>query len=213
MFLYLTSGTKTNAQNTQIIDMFDYRHGENGIYFKDTQNYLNQYVGTWLYTNGATSLKITFQKKHFTMQNALGTYYSDALVGEYEYIVNGITIFNTLSNLNINHTSPFDYNLYDITRYPNYDDCFLCTIPKQRLIIKYDEPTNDNAALSGTFVMHTIIENRQTKLYVNFVNDYAMGMNWSKTNIDLPATTTQLTLPEGIYIFYKVKLNTLKKAI
>lgn len=32
-------------------------------YFKDIDNVLNPYVGTWVYTNGNTTLKINFIKK------------------------------------------------------------------------------------------------------------------------------------------------------
>ena len=31
---------------------------QNGAYYKDTNNVLNAYEGTWLYTNGSTSLEI-----------------------------------------------------------------------------------------------------------------------------------------------------------
>ena len=30
----------------------------NGVYYKDVNNFRNQFVGTWLYTNGNTSLTI-----------------------------------------------------------------------------------------------------------------------------------------------------------
>ena len=191
---------------TQTVDRFNKNiyYGENGVYYKDIDEYFNQYIGTWLYTNGTTSLKVVFKKKYFTIIDEHRTFYTDALIGEYEYIVNGVTIFNTLNELNINKSSQYDYYLYSSSRMPNYDSCYECTIPRQRLVMVYDEPTNDNMPLSGTFVMHTITQNGLVKLYVNFANDYAMGMNWSKTNVDLPATTTQLTLPEGVYLFNKI---------
>ena len=97
---------------TQIIDLYDSKAelGKNGAYYKDTQGYLNQYVGTWLYTNSTTNLKITFQKEYFAQQNAFGTYYSDVLVGEYEYKVNRVTVFSTLNNLNILNTKTYKSN-------------------------------------------------------------------------------------------------------
>jgi len=190
---------------TQIIDLYDSKAelGKNGAYYKDTQGYLNQYVGTWLYTNSTTNLKITFQKEYFAQQNAFGTYYSDVLVGEYEYKVNRVTVFSTLNNLNILNTSPYTYNIFDLNRHPNYDNCFQCTIANQRLVLYYDEPTNDNSSLKGLMYIHTFIENGQTKLYMSLYTDYN-GMDINKYNIHLPATTTQLTLPNGNYIFNKV---------
>jgi len=207
VLLSLFTSLTIHAQTpTQTVDRFNKNisYGENGVYYKDTDEYFNQYIGTWLYTNGTTSLKVRFKKKYFTINIDDRTYFTDALIGEYEYIVNGVTIFNTLNELNINKSSQYDYNLYSSSRMPNYDAFFQFTMPHQRLVMVYDEPTNDNMPLSGSFVMHTFVENGQTKLFVNFVNDYAMGMNWSKTNVDLTANTTQLTLPEGEYIFNKV---------
>ena len=205
VFSLFTSLTIQAQNYTQIIDLYDSNAelGKNGIYYKDTQGYLNQYVGTWLYTNSMTSLKITFQKEYFAQQNAFGTYYSDVLVGKYEYIVNGVTVFSTLNNLNILNTSPYTYNIFDLNRYPNYENCYQCIIPNQRLVLYYDEPTNDNSSLMGLMYIHTFIENGQTKLYMSLYTDYN-GMDISKYNIHLPATTTQLTLPEGEYIFNKV---------
>jgi len=201
---FITSVTIQAQTPLQTVDLFNSNtyYAMNGVYYKDTQGYFNQYVGTWLYTNGTTSLKITFQKKYFTQQST-GTFYTDDLIGEYEYKVNGATVFNTLNNLNISHTSPYDYNLFSSRRVPN-DGCYQCTVPEQRLVMRYDEPTNDNEMLDGTFIMHTINENGQVKLYVKLNTNNNNGLNWSKTNPDLPANTTQLTLPEGIYIFNKV---------
>ena len=203
LFTSLTIQAQTPTQTVDIYNK-NISYGENGVYYKDIDEYFNQYIGTWLYTNGTTSLKVVFKKKYFVKSDDVSTYFTDALVGEYEYIVNGVTIFNTLNELNINKSSQYDYNLYSSSRMPNYDAFFQFTMPRQRLVMVYDEPTNDNMPLSGSFVMHTFVENGQTKLFVNFVNDYANGLNWNKTNVDLPATTTQLTLPEGEYIFNKV---------
>ena len=195
----------TIQAQTQTVDLFnsDLNYGKNGVYYKDIDEYFNQYIGTWLYTNGTTSLKVVFKKKYFTMIDEHRTYYSDVLVGEYEYKINGVTVFNTLNNLNILNTSPYTYNIFDLNRHPNYDNCFQCTIANQRLVLYYDEPTNDNSSLKGLMYIHTFIENGQTKLYMSLYTDYN-GMDINKYNIHLPATTTQLTLPNGNYIFNKV---------
>ena len=66
-------------------------------YYKDVNNILNPFEGTWLYTNGTTSLKIVLVKRNMKL---LVTYYEDILIGEYQYIENGVEKFNSLSNLN-----------------------------------------------------------------------------------------------------------------
>ena len=44
-----------NLDNVKVITENDY--------IKDTNNLLNQFVGTWEYTNGATKLKIVLRKE------------------------------------------------------------------------------------------------------------------------------------------------------
>ncbi|MDX6188881.1 DUF6705 family protein [Flavobacterium sp. Fl-318] len=79
--------------------------GIQGAYYKDTKNVLNGYDGTYVYTNGTTSFKIKLQKNVMTSMNDF--YYEDLVVGEYQYIENGIEKVNTLNELtsksNINH--------------------------------------------------------------------------------------------------------------
>lgn len=72
---------------------------EQGAYYKDLNNEMNNFEGTWLYTNGTTSLKIILVKKVMFFE---GDYYEDLMIGEYQYIENGIEKINTLSLLNQN---------------------------------------------------------------------------------------------------------------
>ena len=58
------------------------------MYLKDVNNKLNPFVGTWLYSNGNTTLKIILQKKIMALV-ANGEYYEDLLVGGFEYFVDG----------------------------------------------------------------------------------------------------------------------------
>ena len=113
---------------TPILPAYEHgAHDVNGAYYKDIDNQLDPYVGTWLYTNRTTSLKVTFQKKlhHY---KSYRNYYEDLLIGEYQYIENGVQIINTLpllSNLTMN---PWEHNitgLYFLTQYerPYCSDC------------------------------------------------------------------------------------------
>ena len=82
---------------TPIIDLQD-RDGTRiqNAYYKDTHNILNSFVGTWLYTNGNTSMKIVLVKKTMLYNDE---YYEDILYGEYRYVENGIEKLNSLHNL------------------------------------------------------------------------------------------------------------------
>lgn len=84
---------------TPIIDITQSRFGQPvGYYMKDMNILLNPFEGTYLYTNGNTSFKIILVKK---VQQYNGRYYEDLIIGEYQYIENGVEKVNTLSNINI----------------------------------------------------------------------------------------------------------------
>lgn len=74
-----------------------YKDVSSGAYFKDLNNEMDKYVGTWQFTNGTDVLTIVLQKKLHVFD---GEYYEDLLVGEYSYTSNGIEIVNTLPFLN-----------------------------------------------------------------------------------------------------------------
>jgi hypothetical protein len=69
-----------------------------GVYYKDFDNFLNTFEGTYLYSNGNTSFNIILQKKIKSSIN--GRYEEDILIGGYRYIENGVEKINTLNALN-----------------------------------------------------------------------------------------------------------------
>jgi hypothetical protein len=75
-----------------------------GYYRKDLNNILNQFEGTYLYTNGNKSFKIVLVKK---IKQYNSSYYEDLIIGEYQYIVNGVEKANTLFNLNVVYNNQF----------------------------------------------------------------------------------------------------------
>ena len=86
---------------TPILDISESGTGlPNGYYLKDTYDLLNQFEGIYQYTNGSTILKIVLVKK---IQQYNGKYYEDLIIGEYQYIENGIEKINTLSEINITY--------------------------------------------------------------------------------------------------------------
>jgi hypothetical protein len=80
-----------------------------GAYYKDTNNLLDPFVGTYIYTNGNTSLKIVLQKK--TMSSMNNYYFEDLLIGEYQYVENGVEKVNTLNQLSINYADQSKHSI------------------------------------------------------------------------------------------------------
>lgn len=88
-------------------------------YYKDIDNLLNQFEGTWVYTNSNSSLKITIVKKIMSYN---GKYYEDYLIGDYQYIENGIEKVNTLANI----SGPMSHLIYGHSIYPGNFNNPLC---------------------------------------------------------------------------------------
>ena len=136
------------AQNP-IIDVIGTRMGQpDGYYVKDINNLLNPFEGTYIYTNGNTSFKIVLVKK---IQQFNGRYYEDLIIGEYQYIENGIQKVNTLSQLNIVYNDQrshnIDGNFVVGNRFREWQ-CPLCIPNEKRLSLSIrDASTNRYAEL------------------------------------------------------------------
>lgn len=80
-----------------------------GTYYKDTQHLLNPFEGIYIFNNEGKMLKIVLQKKEMSSVN--GRYFEDRLIGEYQYIVNGVEKVNTLNKLEINYSDKRNHSI------------------------------------------------------------------------------------------------------
>lgn len=193
---------------TPIIDLYgteDYGTIENA-YYKDITNFHQQYIGTWLYTSGTTSLKLVFIEKKQILNN-IGTisFYEDYLVGEYQYIENGVEKVNTLSNLNSNHNNMYDFNLLNVSCiwFPSTRPrCNECSTDEKRLRMGLNEPSRRNIqGLRNSFILRNFTESGIQKLKVWFVDESMQGMIFDEN--DHPSTITNFSLPFGEYTLIK----------
>ena len=129
-----------------------------GAYYQDTNYLLDPFVGTYIYTDGNTSLKIVLQKKiHSSMNNY---YYEDLIVGEYQYIKDGNEIANTLSRLEINRLDGTNYSISGnniITQSSGI--CPDCTPNEKALALGLVDDLTDN--VTDSFIVRRVIENGQ----------------------------------------------------
>ena len=206
--LSLLSLTFCKAQNP-VIDLYGNEdYGVNGSYYKDINGFQNQYVGTWLYINGNTSLKIIFQKRENIEIGKPGdSYFSDFLIGEYQYIENGIEKVNTLNQINTNYGNKYidiqKHNLEgNITRRANHRPrCTFCTPNEKRLEMGLNEPKYNNLkGLSNSFILKTFTENGLTKLKVWFISEIKV---MPEDENDNPVNFTGFSLPFGEYTLIK----------
>ncbi|WP_395066801.1 DUF6705 family protein [Flavobacterium sp.] len=208
--LALLSLTFCKAQ-TPVIDLYgtqDYGAVSNA-YYKDVYGFLNQYVGTWLYTNGTTSLKITFIKKEQLFKDGFPRdYYEDMLVGEYQYIENGIEKVNTLNQINVDlgtdSKAMEQHNLGEICsiKFPTArPKCNECSANERRLLMALSDPNFPNiTGVANSFVIRRFQENGITKLKIWFYKEYQYSPEDENGN---PINFTNYTLPFGEYILIK----------
>jgi hypothetical protein len=72
----------TKAVNTKLSKEVETNQKETGFEYKnykDIDNFHGQFVGTWLYTNGTTSIKVVFEKRDMIYLSPPNPYYIDFL--------------------------------------------------------------------------------------------------------------------------------------
>ncbi|SHI87500.1 hypothetical protein SAMN04488096_105198 [Mesonia phycicola] len=108
----LMSAYSVNAQNETIVPIENWctvNLSDDIYYFKDVNNYLDKFVGVWVYSNNNTYLKLEIIKE--THQDMNGGFplnlddFEDYIVISMQYMENGIEKYNSLP-LTINRDNP-----------------------------------------------------------------------------------------------------------
>lgn len=178
-----------------IIDIDDSRLGQpNGYYVKDIHNYLNQFEGTYLYTNGNTNFKIVLVKK---VQQYNGRYYADMIIGEYQYILNGVEKVNTLSKIDTVYNDQRSHSINGNSVMNNNDkmwQCPECSAGEKRLMASIMDVSTSRFA---RIYMRRMVENGQEIMKVRI---------WNPTGepyIEGQTPPPNFSLPLGVFTFVK----------
>lgn len=161
--------------------------GVAGAYYKDLNNVLDEYEGTWLYTDGTTSFKIVLVKKTMFFE---GSYYEDLMIGEYQYIENGVQKINTLANLN----SELGYD-HNIRGNGVLSNCFFmpeddCIEGEKRLRLGLIDP-NPGKSHWATMILKKRVINGQEAIKAYLVFNYARGNSSDPDPIPSPTMPWQ----------------------
>jgi hypothetical protein len=190
--LFILNVFKTNAQT--IKDIYDLVGSEytKGTYYKDTKNKLNPYLGTYVYTNGTTSLKFVFKK---VLSNRNNRYTEDVIIGEYQYIENGVEKINTLNRFNLNYTANevWKYSVQGNNIYPATAYCSDCAPNEEHF---YTYLYDRDAEAGAIFDVKRIVQNGKQAIRVTI----GWSMREHKEN-DPPLLNP--SLPGGYYILVK----------
>ncbi|CAM3593814.1 hypothetical protein FSS13T_16280 [Flavobacterium saliperosum S13] len=183
IILSLLIFTSISCKSQTIFPIYQIGSGDkkNNFYYKDTENFQDQYVGSWLFNDGTTYLKVKFIKKLRFLETRPGvTFYRDYLIGEYEYKVNGVTVVNTLNNINNNHSDIHKYNMYSLMRYKinQFPECVGCDVTKRLVMVFQELPSrNPDWAAGAHFIIRRVMEGGVEKLRVQFImTDPASGI-------------------------------------
>lgn len=194
------------------VDMFNTPESigfsENGYYYKDVTGYFNQFLGTWKYQDATTTYILEFEKRTFTesLSHVNKTFMYDDLIGALKVIKNGVVVYDDLATLDQNYSDAVKYNISLGIRAENFNDCYMCTYPEQRLGLSYNEPDNDNYAFSHLGILiHTYQQNNTVKLRLVFRQDQVNPDEFfTIEDTQTAPVKTQLFLPFGTYDFVKV---------
>lgn len=203
--LLLNLACSTRAQVVSRYNNPDYAQTTNA-YYKDLNNFQNQFEGTWVFQNGLERLEIKFRKKEMILSRpGPHQYYHDVLVGEYKYIdANGVEKVNSLANFSQEHPSEEDYILSSGPKVNNnfYPQCNDCPAGTERLYIFFDEPSNDDLGIDAAFVIRHFVENGVEKIKAVFEHR-ASASNENKLDASQPSVFREFSLPYGTYILSK----------
>lgn len=143
-FLLMLLSLSSYSQTINIKDFNGKR--VSGSYYKDADFILDPYVGTWIYSNGADTLKIKLRK--VIMALSANNSHEDLIVGEYLYIRNGVEKINTLNSFNFDYTAQRKHNITGnaILESHHRPPCTSCSPNEKRLRLILYEPLSTFAA-------------------------------------------------------------------
>jgi hypothetical protein len=184
---------------TPIIPLIDrsQSYGQiNGAYYKDVENFLNNFEGTWVWQDGNSALTFVFEKiesYHNTPLNA--NFYEDLLVGEFKYVENGVVIADYLADMNSGNLSR-ERNISgnSIIYRGWFPKCDACPNDELRIRLHFTDPERPFRA---TLVLRHGIQwwNQQefieARLFVSGTYTVSQG------------DPTGLRVPDGIYTLLK----------
>ncbi|MCW4468033.1 hypothetical protein OGH69_03570 [Flavobacterium sp. MFBS3-15] len=197
----LLFGMGCRAQ-TPIKSLYEDDTDISGAYYKDLYNDLDNFVGTWKYTDGTTSLTITLEKREMQVfNNGKNHYYADFLVGEYKYIENGVEIINTLPRLTSNIINPWNFNIVgNIIVGPNSQYCLNCGPNDRKVVLGFNDPTRDIFGFEPEMIFQRADDGSTQKLRLIFRN---LGSRMSKFGETTLSPYTSYNIPFGEYLLVK----------
>ena len=151
-------------------------------YKKDVNNEFGKFTGTWKYENGNTEITLKLKKEeHYQLKNYN---YEDLLVGEYQYIENGVEKVNTLADFDDTTITGYTHKISGGTfmhNLPTYY-CEDNSEPAEiKINVSIDHPTDND--VNGQLILRYINDNGVEKLEVCIYDQTTLGDGNERTLI------------------------------
>jgi hypothetical protein len=190
--LSLVSALSCKAQTAELFHYDTYL--PEGTYYKDLNNDLDKFVGTWKYQQGNTVLTIVLQKKTHVL-NTLNKYY-DLIIGEYKYEVDGQIVLNYLPRLQDVNVIGNDHYIsgHAILAKNDIPKCEECNLLERRLEVYFTDPEREYLP-NAMILRHQIINGVE-----QLTAELGGASSYSVDEENLPL---EPRVPYGTYILIK----------
>jgi hypothetical protein len=183
------------SSKAQVIIPAEHAHVEitSGAHIKDTNFFLDNFIGTWQFTQGNKSFTIILNK---SLDADYDSYFKDILYGEYQYVDDsGTTLVNTLPLMNTSYSSQLSHNISggNFIRPLEYPKCLACSPNELRVQVYFEDP--ERRYIPMEMVLRSISPTQiQVKLY-------QMGQ---KASFVTNSIYDEIRVPAGEYIMNKI---------
>ncbi len=161
-------------------------------YFKDTNNDYDQFVGTWTWSSGNSSFTIVLEKE-LKYQAFAGKNYIDALIGEYQYVENGVELINTLALMDFSQVSGYQHNISGdiILGKHNRPKCESCSLEERRVFLYISHP--QASSWMEELILRHVVVNGVEQLQARFIGHFRVIVEGEPSKMPMPFREVVLT--------------------
>jgi hypothetical protein len=186
-----------------IIGLFDgIEYGEtNNAYYKDTQDDLDKFIGTWIWSDNNSSLTIEFrllEQELITFSTDNSQFYTDLIIGEYIYVENGQELINTMHLFDSPFISNLDHNIAGnfIEDKAGRPYCDECTVSERRLKVFFTDPNYQH--IENRAILRHLITAGQETIEMLLLQEYV-----NTVDNPYPQNPAEISMPYGSYTLIK----------
>ncbi len=157
---------------------------DSNCYEKDVNNEFGKFEGIWKYQNGNTSIIFKLKKEeHYQVSETSN--YLDLLVGEYQYIENGVEKVNTLADFDNPSISGYNHKISGRVFTHNIPNICIDNSHSSEIKIELMIESPGDHLIEGRVILRYVNENGTEKLEV-CIYDYSILADNENDRIDIP---------------------------